>query len=277
MRRHSVTLLATALLAFLFFAAELSGYFTGVSSPIGEIKLAQGAVSRLPRDGFVWDRAARGGKFSQGDAIATGEESFAVLALARGGEVELPAGALVVFRETERELQLQFLRGRARRAVSSPRFVGPAPFTVEAARAQLLPSSIFSNGSTLTIESLPPVPELLEPGIDAQANFDQVRTFALRWRLPEGEGRDLRGWKYELLFGPLDGGEPKALRLSEPRFNLDPLPSGRYLWSVRAVAPDGRKSPAAPPRRIEILERRTLKEPRYLPPRIEKAGAPRGT
>ncbi|MCM2277246.1 MAG: hypothetical protein NDJ89_04165 [Oligoflexia bacterium] len=277
MTRPAFALLLIAALALLFFVAEVSGLFVGIARPIGEVRAAQGAVNRLPGDDFVWYRMARGGRFAQGDAIATGESSTAVLALSRGGTVELPPGALVVFRESEAELKLEFLRGRGRR--SSPVSGELAEFVVEEARIAPARDSIFSGGALLSVERLPPVPELLEPGLDSAVDFDRVRSFVLRWRRPQRLDMSTAPARYELAFGPFDADDTgiRTFRVAREEFRVEELPAGRYVWSVRSVGADGSVGPFAPAHRLEVLERRTLKEPRYLPPRIEsREGRQRG-
>jgi hypothetical protein len=96
---------------FGLFWADYTGVFDQIDQPIGQVRMAQGAVRRLGKEALTWDRSSLGSLLGRGDTVAVGEQGFAQLVIFEGAMLELDAGSMVTLAPGPDALELNFLAG----------------------------------------------------------------------------------------------------------------------------------------------------------------------
>jgi hypothetical protein len=144
--------------------------------------------------------------------------------------------------------------------------------------------ALSSKGEMLTVEKLPPTPQIKFPADDTLVDLTEGPPPRLEWESPKepapsvakvenGDRKKVNESKpvsYEVILRSPDGkGEDKILKSDKPGLPLTEVPPGKYLWSVRAVASNGQRSPASTPRGINLRASAKILRPTVLPVEVE--------
>ena len=143
--------------------------------------------------------------------------------------------------------------------------------SVELARLRNPSAALGTRGRALTTRSLPPIPQPGPPADESHLEIPRGQAPVLTWSLVGGGPQ----FRYEVQVRPANpspaarGPEPRIFRTDRLSLALTDFSTGRYLWSVRAIAPDGRRGPASPTRALEIQRVTAIAKPRLLPVKVE--------
>jgi len=127
--------------------------------------------------------------------------------------------------------------------------------------------ALKGQGGILTAADLPDAPQVLGPPPDQ--SFDLKKDHAARLQWKQSEKTPAKA--FEVSLRPLDGKSPaRTLTTRDPALPIAALHKGTYLWSVRAVMADGKRSPASEGRMIDIKAEAVsqLGRPVVLPVRV---------
>ncbi len=134
---------------------------------------------------------------------------------------------------------------------------------------------LSTGGEVASVAKLPPAPEVVFPAKDAVFDLTSGSVPKLQWKVATGAeaARDL---SFEIILRPAqvvgaesEAGEVKVLRSRDPVLSLSRVSHGKYLWSVRTVAADGRRGPASQARFMEVIVPARIERPRVLPVRVD--------
>lgn len=145
------------------------------------------------------------------------------------------------------------------------------------------PENVMSTGGELASSlRLPPTPNVTYPEKDAVFDLSAGKVPELRWVVSDSawneytEGTKDESAKtskplgYEIILRPAQGDGPaKILRSASPQLPLTRVSKGKYLWSVRTVTGDGKRSPASESRWLEVRVPAQIARPKILPVRVE--------
>ena len=126
--------------------------------------------------------------------------------------------------------------------------------------------ALANQGGMLTVEKLPPTPQIKFPANDTLVDLTEGPPPKLEWEIPP----QTKPVSYEIILRSPDGkGEEKVLKSDKPGLPLTEVPPGKYLWSVRAVASNGTRSPASTARGINLRAPAQILRPTVLPVEVE--------
>ncbi|MCM2278602.1 MAG: hypothetical protein NDJ89_11065 [Oligoflexia bacterium] len=269
--------------------AELGGWLHAEGPALAHLVRSEGHVRRLPHSRFAWDWIASGAPLRRGDAIATSANSNALIHFGEGSELALGESSLIILREKRDEVELSFLRGEGRLRLAKSDLPGgrerriavqqspsakvvqseeppeldpsaPSPLGVRLEERELPTNATPLRGSGMIVATsgLPPPPEPRSPADGAVADLNRLRNITFAWRGPESPGSS-----YELVLRPVGktDGQRYEFRSSKPRITVRAIPAGEYLWSIRTLSSQGRRSPGSIPRLISVRARDTLERP----------------
>lgn len=132
-------------------------------------------------------------------------------------------------------------------------------------------SGLALKSEIVSVAKLPPIPQLKFPLEDAVIDLaDGKAAPKLEWDVKLEESANEKPTGYEVVLRPADGkGSEKVLKVDQKTLPLHQLGKGKYLWSVRAVASNGKRGPASTARWLEVKVPAKINKPVILPVQVE--------